>query len=268
VTIIQSIFCIIALVFSGLFLISIISILLVVAPGYAPEERSWWYFLIGFESLWIATIGGSALRNLLQRRFSLWPSILMIVGYAITGGLIPFSIWGLILLIAEKRRQRKRDWLRGHCDFLFALSREWLSKKMNNQNTNQNDKPQPVGERSIFLPTGRINRVSYGLRMAIIFAAYVAVGMIQQATIGREPNLLVKCISYLLFAFVVVTTIKRLHDLGYGAVAVIFLGPIVPLLLFASGEPNANAYGFPPLSPSVKPQQQRSPEPQTIAKSK
>lgn len=104
-------------------------------------------------------------------------------------------------------------------------------------------------ERSIFLPHGRIGRVAYAVRWAATFAAYAALGSVQHATIGSEPNVLVKSLSFILFAFLVITSIKRLHDLGYGGVAVIFLGPIVPLLLFAPGERGPNTYGDPPPKP-------------------
>ena len=60
--------------------------------------------------------------------------------------------------------------------------------------------------------------------------------------------------AYTLVAVAAITSIKRLHDLGYGAIAVVFLGPIVPLLLFMPGERNANAYGDPiETRPSVPP---------------
>src|SRR5690606_265757 len=93
---------------------------------------------------------------------------------------------------------------------------------------------------------GRIGRVAYGVRLAIVLVAYAVMGAVQHATIGSEPNALVKSLSYVLFAFLVVTSIKRLHDMGYGAVAVVFLGPVIPLLLFAPGECGYNIYGNPP----------------------
>ncbi len=120
---------------------------------------------------------------------------------------------------------------------------------MSNQPINEPNQFAPASERSIFLPHGRIGRVAYAVRWAATLAAYAALGSVQHATIGSEPNALVKSLSFVLFAFLVITSIKRLHDLGYGAVAVIFLGPIVPLLLFAPGEPGPNTYGNPPPKP-------------------
>src|SRR5262245_27480426 len=104
---------------------------------------------------------------------------------------------------------------------------------MSNQATNDPNHSTQPSERSIFLPHGRVGRVAYGVRWAIVVAAYAVLGPVHQVTMGNEPNALVKCLSYVLFAFLVITSIKRLHDMGYGAAAVIFLGPIVPLLLFA-----------------------------------
>jgi uncharacterized membrane protein YhaH (DUF805 family) len=106
-------------------------------------------------------------------------------------------------------------------------------------------------ERNIFLPHGRIGRVAYGVRYAITVIAYVVFGSILKAvTDGSDLQTLMKGLAWILFAFIVVTSIKRLHDMGYGAAAVIFLGPIVPLLLFVPGEPGSNAYGNPPRKPS------------------
>jgi uncharacterized membrane protein YhaH (DUF805 family) len=108
-------------------------------------------------------------------------------------------------------------------------------------------------ERSIFLPHGRIGRVAYGIRWAATFAGYAILGSIQKMSYPESDiRVLVICFSYVLFAFLIVTSIKRLHDLGYGALAVIILGPIVPLLLFAPGERGPNAYGNPPQQPFSK----------------
>ncbi|MBI1178446.1 DUF805 domain-containing protein [bacterium] len=117
------------------------------------------------------------------------------------------------------------------------------------ENPNTQIELEKAGERSIFLPHGRIGRFAYGVRWAIILAACAFLGSVRHATTGSEPNALVKCASYVLFAFLVVNSIKRLHDMGYGAAAVIFLGPIIPLLLFAPGECGPNAYGHPPPKP-------------------
>lgn len=109
-------------------------------------------------------------------------------------------------------------------------------------------------ERSVFLPHGRIGRVSYAIRWAVTFASFAAVGMFQkQTTPESDLHLLATCLAYALFAFLVITSIKRIHDIGYGALAVIILGPIVPLLLFVPGEKGSNAYGLPPQS--TKPSQ-------------
>jgi uncharacterized membrane protein YhaH (DUF805 family) len=88
--------------------------------------------------------------------------------------------------------------------------------------------------------------MAYGVRCAIVFIGYTALALIQHMATTSEPNIVLRCFTYGLFAFMVVTSIKRLHDIGYGAVAVIFLGPIIPLLLFAPGERRPNAYGDPP----------------------
>src|SRR5258707_1189484 len=107
---------------------------------------------------------------------------------------------------------------------------------MSDQGSSGQDQSTVRSERSLFLPHGRIGRVAYGVRCGIVLGGYVALGWIQHATAGGEPNAVIKVLSYVLFAFLVITGIKRLHDIGYGALAVVFLGPIVPLLLFAPGQ--------------------------------
>jgi len=101
-------------------------------------------------------------------------------------------------------------------------------------------------ERSIFLPHGRIGRVTYGVRWtAVMFGFYLA-GTLNAETLGSGFESLPRYLAYLLFAFMVMTSIKRLHDMGYSAWAVIFLGPVVPLLLLLPGDAGSNAFGNPP----------------------
>lgn len=111
------------------------------------------------------------------------------------------------------------------------------------------DHTSQIPERSIFLPHGRIGRAAYGLRMLLIFAGWFLVGSLQQAHSEGPYRLLANGLSCAVLAFFFVTSIKRLHDMGYGAASVIFLGPIILLLLFAPGECGSNVYGCPPAKP-------------------
>jgi uncharacterized membrane protein YhaH (DUF805 family) len=101
-------------------------------------------------------------------------------------------------------------------------------------------------ERSVFLPLGRIGRATYAARLGIVWAALVFLGMAQRQMGSSDFNTLAPYVTYLLVAFMVVTSIKRLHDMGYSSWAVIILGGLVPLLLFLPGTKGPNAYGVAP----------------------
>jgi prolipoprotein diacylglyceryltransferase len=102
----QVIFNAIGLFIACMALVSIISILFVVMPGYPEQKRSWWHFLSVYEGVLIITIGGGALGNLAKGRLSGWPTGLMVAGYFMSVWLIPLGIWGIIVLRAEQKRKQ------------------------------------------------------------------------------------------------------------------------------------------------------------------
>ena len=120
---------------------------------------------------------------------------------------------------------------------------------MSDQAVGERKEAAEPAERNWFLPHGRIGRVAYGVRWLIVLGAYCLVAYVERSTTGGQPNGVTKALYWIPFLFLVITSIKRLHDIGYGALAVIFLGPIVPLLLFAPGQRGTNAYGVPPSPP-------------------
>jgi uncharacterized membrane protein YhaH (DUF805 family) len=105
---------------------------------------------------------------------------------------------------------------------------------------------KPPAERSIFLPYGRIGRAVYAVRLGLVWAAIALLGFVQRAVESRSFDMLTPYVTYLLFAFMVITSVKRLHDMGFSGWTVIILGTLVPLLLFLPGEPGLNTYGSPP----------------------
>lgn len=62
--------------------------------------------------LWTALVallvGGGSIANLSERRLAVGPTVAMIIGYCAAFFLIPFAIWGLIELIIERNRPRRR----------------------------------------------------------------------------------------------------------------------------------------------------------------
>lgn len=114
--------------------------------------------------------------------------------------------------------------------------------------SNEAPKAEKV-ERSIFPPRGRIGRVTYATRRAVALLACYFAGWLRAIAQGSGFQPLATCLICVVFAFMVVTSLKRLHDMGYSAWAVIILGGIFPLLALLPGEQGSNAYGNPPLKP-------------------
>ncbi len=50
------------------------------------------------------------------------------------------------------------------------------------------------------------------------------------------------CVAYPVYAFMIITSIKRAHDMGYSAWGVIFLS-LLPILYLLPGEKQSNEHG-------------------------
>jgi hypothetical protein len=59
-------------------------------------------------SIVVLLVGGGSMVNFSERRFSVWPTVVTIIGYFVSVFLIPFGIWGIIALFMERRRQQRR----------------------------------------------------------------------------------------------------------------------------------------------------------------
>lgn len=59
-------------------------------------------------ALVVLLVGGGSIANLSERRLALWPTTAMIVGYCASFFLLPFGIWGIIELVLERKRPRRR----------------------------------------------------------------------------------------------------------------------------------------------------------------
>jgi hypothetical protein len=55
-------------------------------------------------------VEGGGFANLVRRRLTPGPTITMITGYCISVLLIPLAIWGIVLLVIERNRKRRRRW--------------------------------------------------------------------------------------------------------------------------------------------------------------
>jgi len=53
-------------------------------------------------------IGGGSIANLCEQRLAVWPTIVMITGYFAALFLFPFGIWGIVELVLQRKRPRRR----------------------------------------------------------------------------------------------------------------------------------------------------------------
>ncbi|MBI1178445.1 hypothetical protein GC207_13505 [bacterium] len=102
------IFNVVGLFIAGMLLLSALSAYFVVLPGAPIEKRGFWHLLIVLEAISIVLIAGGGIANFANGRLTGWPTGTMIFAYSISVWLLPFGIWGIVILLAEhKRRQRE-----------------------------------------------------------------------------------------------------------------------------------------------------------------
>ena len=53
----------------------------------------------------ILMLGGGGIANFAKGRLAAWPTGVMIAGYCISVWLLPLAIWGVVALLAERKRQ-------------------------------------------------------------------------------------------------------------------------------------------------------------------
>ena len=101
----QIAFTVVGLLIAGLCLVSALSSLFIVLPGIPTDRRGFWYFLIALEAIMILMLGGGGIANFAKGRLAAWPTGVMIAGYCISVWLLPLAIWGVVALLAERKRQ-------------------------------------------------------------------------------------------------------------------------------------------------------------------
>ncbi len=101
--------------------------------------------------------------------------------------------------------------------------------------------PSPA-ERHILLPYGRIGVLSMLFRWFLWFLLMLVTGLLLPSFPESSRWLISALISYPAFALLLVTAIKRGHDMGYSAWGVIILVVFPPLLLLP-GQKQPNEYG-------------------------
>jgi uncharacterized membrane protein YhaH (DUF805 family) len=107
--------------------------------------------------------------------------------------------------------------------------------------TSQAANPEP----QFFLPRGRIGVRSMLVRGLTCYLVLLILGSLlrtMSAEIGRELSIV---LTYLLAAFMCITSIKRAHDMDYSGWAVFWLS-ILPFVLLLPGTKGPNQFGPPP----------------------
>ncbi len=79
-------------------------------------------------------------------------------------------------------------------------------------------------------------------RWVVCFCILATTGLLLQQTAESSRFVISAGISYPVFAFMIITGIKRAHDMGYSAWGVILLS-LLPILFLLPGAKQSNQYG-------------------------
>ena len=94
----------------------------------------------------------------------------------------------------------------------------------------------------MFLPRGRIGICSMLFRWIVCFCILAGTGLLLQQAPESSRYLISACVGYPVYAFMIITGIKRAHDMGYSAWGVILLS-LLPILFLLPGAKQSNEYG-------------------------
>jgi hypothetical protein len=97
-------------------------------------------------------------------------------------------------------------------------------------------------EPSVFLPKGRIGVLSMLFRWTLWFLAMLFAGFVLRYVPESARDVVSGVISYSAWALIIITAIKRGHDMGYSAWGVIIL-LLLPFLLLLPGDKQPNQFG-------------------------
>jgi hypothetical protein len=94
----------VGILIAGVCLFAALSTVFVVLPGFSPDKRGFWHFLIVIEATTALTVGGGGIANLIKgRRLARWPTGIMIAGYCVSVWLVPLALWGIVSLLVERK---------------------------------------------------------------------------------------------------------------------------------------------------------------------
>jgi hypothetical protein len=101
----QIIFNTVGILVAGILLLALLSSLFIVIPGVPQDKRGFWHFLIALLAIVATLLAGGGIANFAKCRLAGWPTGAMIFAYCLSVWLIPFGIWGIVLLLAENKRR-------------------------------------------------------------------------------------------------------------------------------------------------------------------
>lgn len=110
----QATFNAVGILVAGFLLVSgIFSLTDSIRHDFPQRSPDFWFLFFVLDNVLVFLIGGGCLANLANRKFTLGPTLAVILGYCFTVILSPLAIWGLILLVQERKQHQKR---RSHFD--------------------------------------------------------------------------------------------------------------------------------------------------------
>ena len=110
----QTLFNAVGIVIAGFLLFAgLVSLSDFIRADYPRLGDDFWFLFFVLDCVLVFLIGGGSLANLANHRLNPWPTLAVIAGYILTLVLLPIAVWGIVLLVQEQKRHRKR---RSHFD--------------------------------------------------------------------------------------------------------------------------------------------------------
>jgi hypothetical protein len=102
----QIVFNIVALLIAGFCVFGLLSTAFIVMPATPIDRRGIWYLMICLYSILILMLGGGGVANFAKGRLAAWPTGVIVGGYCLSVWLLPLAIWGVLAMLAERKRSQ------------------------------------------------------------------------------------------------------------------------------------------------------------------
>ena len=91
-----------AFVVAAMILVAALIALVFVIPRIAPEHRQFWSLIVAGQSLGAVLMGVGSVSNFRWGSIRFWPMTVASAGFFLTGWLLPFGIWGIVLWLRNR----------------------------------------------------------------------------------------------------------------------------------------------------------------------